>query len=601
MAVLSPSGSARALDSDDFVEQQRAEQQCRQVRAGIEQVLNSGARTNQIMKTKDVHDYMRAWSDEVLDQHAKDSQEKLRWLLDAQSKYAPMMVAEAQKFNAQLWYAIEQAEARGGLTKKNIAHLKEALSRRSGDWTKVKDFFENTSSTDSLAAWQKNWKAVADKIQLVREKERRLGRRSSVLQKEAFTQGSVMDRLGILNGALAELNESDGNYASLRQSAKGLLTDAAQAHGLARSKITPYLDHIFAKYSGPNLQEFIQTTLPKHVNEWIEVAEMYSNLRTDAMSKDVPYLSEAAFLELSYKERRAEVTRLKQKLGGVETSTRNPMLEAIQHLVNEHEWTKARTMIVRARNSSMHQDDRKRLFGLERLVEANGDQEQAKHKEAESLKPLERYQKAAAKLQMTLHEHASEPMRRLYERALWMSGPDELMRLRTINTGFYNIKWGVDHHFINSERLESIRARKEADTERVKEEGHTERGVANIDLGTADKNDGEHSVYRKYEEGHRGPTYYHFGRDDVDHVMTDVNARMYNTTHNYWYLLAPEDTKLDKLLNWHQHGRPAVLEYMSAKRALAQTMSATQIPSFYSMASVQNVKEFAAAQSVSLN
>jgi hypothetical protein len=585
----------------DPLQESRARHESAHVRTAIEGILISGSQRNDIMLDRDVRDYMSFFTDEGLERGgAKDAKTKLEWLQQAKAKYAPMMIAQAQKYNAMLWQAIDQAQAGDGLTKQNVQHLKEALSRRSGNWTYVKAFFENSDNQNSFAAWKKNWRAVSDKIKAVRLGEKTIGRKTGLLESDAFKAASVTDRLQMLDKALGELSQTEHQHDYLHSQATSVLEDAVARRGLASSKVAAYLKHIFTKYTGAELIEFVQKTLPKHVDDWVDASDMYGSLRVQAAAQDVPALSETAFLELSYKERRTEVTSLKQKLGQNETAAKNPMLDQIQFLINDHEWTKARTLVLRARNADMHQDDRKRLFGLERLIEANGDQDAAKQKETESLKPLERYQTAAARLEQTLLAHASEPMRALFHRALSMSDPSELLRLRTINTGFYNIKWGTDHHFIDEEKLAAIRERKVADTEHVKEHGHQERGVGNIDLGQ-DTNDGDHSVFRQYEEGDRGPTYYHFDRDNVDNVIRDVDARMYNTTHNYWYLLAPEHTKLDQLLKWHEHGRPAVLEYMSAKRALMQTMPWTQVPPFHTISQVQNVKAYAAAQNLSLN
>lgn len=572
---------------EQTVEELRAAQQCDQVRASIESMLRSGSDRIQLLQQRDVRDYMAYFSDEAMVRSgAKNAQERLKWLRETQQKYAPMLLTEAQKFNNRLMQAIEQAQAKGGLTAKNVSHLKEAIARRSGNWEQVKDFFEKSDSPDTLAAWQKNWQTVVRKIDAVRQLEAKLGRRKSALDSDAFKNGSVMDRLQYLDQVIAELNHSESGFAGLKLAAKSILSDAAANHGLARDKIAPYLAHIFSKYSGTALETFVTKTLPKHAREWIETSQLYGELRTQAAAQDVPYLEDDAFLNLTYQERRGEVAKLKAKLSSAEQTSKHPLLDELQRRVNDHDWDKARTLLTRVRTADMGQQDRKRLFGLQRMIEAHGAAEQADQAQVETNRPLDRYQQAAAKLRTALTTHATEPIRRLFERALWMSGPEELMRLRTINTGLYNIKWAVDHNFLDTDRLAGIRERKEADTQRAMEQGHNERGVANVDLSQRDTQNGaNHSVFRKYEEGHRGPTYYHFGRDDINHVMEDVNARMHNSTHNYWYLLAPEDTKLEQILTWHQLGRPVVLEYMNAKRALMENSASTGVPNYYSMIS----------------
>ena len=118
----------------------------------------------------------------------------------------------------------------------------------------------------------------------------------------------------------------------------------------------------------------------------------------------------------------------------------------------------------------------------------------------------------------------------------------------------YNRVWCWEHGHLNAHK-EAVRKQTTAeDTRRVVREGHSKRGVENIDLATVNGSEADAAV-RDYEQGEWGATIIHYTPESKSKLMSKMSGNS-NYAFNYWTTLIPEDVPYEqhayvvKNVNW---------------------------------------------------
>ncbi len=525
-----------------------------------------------ILKESDIRKQMATVTTEALVKGgAKTSAKQVEWLLDTEKWYKQDVLRHPHAYEEKMQKIVDKYLANEGLTEKNVDDMKKAFSRRGGDWKAVEAFFTSTDVRgDTLAAWEANWKEIAEKhAHIERLQVQGLilkGALPSVdkLDTSEFKGGKVLRRLELVDTALSDAVKYAHGREKSFSVARVQLRYAVENGGLSATKVDAWLAHIFAK---PDADAYVQSILPGRVTDWVHDGQQYASLLQRAKQAGIPAKEQAAYLALSYEQRHGECVKLERSIEG----TPHPMLSQIDVLIENDEFDEAQELLSKASGLDLTIFDKRHLFHLERKLEMErGDAETLKKNPKESKgSPDEQVELLRSQVMDVMEDLPYD----LYEYFAWAmreGGPEKWDTIDRLRIWLYNIKWAHDHGFIpDQERYGEIQNEAEDDTERINEEGHRNTGVTKLDMRKKENNVDVAS--RKYDGGQsRGPMYVFYDMKDPtsrDNLRKAVKSELTNTRKNYWGLAGSVNVKLDKTIQAFEQLSPKLKALKSAEKA----------------------------------
>jgi hypothetical protein len=108
----------------------------------------------------------------------------------------------------------------------------------------------------------------------------------------------------------------------------------------------------------------------------------------------------------------------------------------------------------------------------------------------------------------------------------------------------YNRVWCWEHGYLDGEREVELHQSAAEDTQKVLKDGHSKRGLENIDLDTVDDHDAD-AAMRGYEEGEWGATVIHYSPNSKDKLVDKMKSNS-NFAFNYWTTLVPHSVSYEQ-------------------------------------------------------
>ncbi len=552
------------------------------MRHEIATILSGGIATREsLMLRQDLDEYLKAAQEDKL-QWAQSHEKKMEALQELK-KFAEVFVHKSREYARQYFDAINKYERTGVLTKQNADNAREVALKRSKDWNVVKAFFEKDSK-ESFKQWQSNWEDFADAQKRLSEHNKKLKIKDDdlpelkELKSSEYKNGKFMYRYDKMHAALNAVVAHEYRYNLSYKRAEGILQQAARKRGLSETKVPFWLTHIFTKYSPQDAENFILRTLPGYAEEWIDLNNKYQNDAKEARKRGIAVLSEAQFLSLNYHERKAEYNELHRRLDIAE----NPLIRDIESSIEDLDWKHARVLLAKAQSMKLSDEEEDKVMSMQRYVEANEYEDTANEGNETPKQKLER---TRGEMWTALDDDQQCPMStsKLYKELLEEDGMgrdgeveedgrtnyERQKRTRAAIAGHYNIKWALEHGHLDDERLGSMRDESTQDTEIIAENGHRQKGRENINLNHAANID--HSIFRPFEAGARGPTYYHYSKESTGKLKQDINQRAGDFYHNYWFLLDPMDVSLERIVRVVDTVHPKIKAYFQARQEYDQS------------------------------
>ena len=546
------------------------EKRCGEVRDNIERMLRSASRSSRLLKDKDVTDYMKGITSQAMKEGGADSAKTEHdWLRQSEKEFVPLMIQKAQAYTEKFYNAISKAKTEGVLDQESVRKLENVLTRRSVSFDQVKAFFETTGSAKSeFDTWMENWAslgAVMKDVKALRKKTIILkGVVPSVdlLDTDAFRKVKVPERITMAKKAFEDLVKYEYGREKDFGTAKAMLRRAVEEGGLAPSKVDGWLAHIFAK---PEAAVYVQHVLPHRVSDWIKDGQTYAGLQDRAKRAGIPCREPQAYVALSYKERRSETMKLKEKLDGIEKASHHPVLTQLQEALDLDAFDVAKNLATAAAKMSLSGADKKYLFDLNQQIDMELQASKgvksgnAKSPEIEVLEKRAELEKELHKLPRELFEY--------YVWALREGGSRKWARMRRLRVWHYNIKWAHSHGFLpDEETYQKVKDGAEVDTQRIKEMGrHRQKGTEMLDIGDRSK---EMDLDRPIASGKsKGATYMRFGEEDIDPLRQMVDDDLTSEKKNYWGLAVAEDVTLKRTIETYDPVANALKGLQGAEQA----------------------------------
>lgn len=560
-------------DANDW----RARAQCERLRQQIESKLRSAVNGETVLTERDVKDYMQMNSEAAYKAGgAATYAEQAQWLKDhvRDGGYVSKMIGEAKIFRARLKDAVSAAKSKGALTETNVAHLEQKITKRSGNWNDVKAFFENDGTNgDSLKGWIKNWNAIAQKTKEVKDLCAKHKLKASDLPELAKLEasqksGSVLGRLQLLDTAIAAISMREHSKTSLYKKAMAVMRPAVSSGAMTETQAKRNMSRIYAKYKGDKLEDYIQNILPGRVDQWMKDIAAFRTHKNRCDKLGVETVSESTFFGMEYNERRTEIMTMVSEAKKAGEPKAGPMLADVERKMETKEWDVAKKRLRDVENMQLTTDERARVGHMRHRLEERIAGEKKRDEKENAENPGEELCRDYRTMRQMMMIFGTPSIRRMYAAIRHRGGADETNRLYVLNKGLGNVKWGVDHNWVNKETHRHLRENRQIDTEFIHENGHRARGTENIDLSVQSGAKQKDTTHRQYEKGHRGVTFYWFDKHDTNKVMDDINERKGNFLHNYWTDYMPEDATLEQVINFVQFVIPHVKKYMNTHNRL---------------------------------
>ncbi len=550
--------------------------ECDAIRDNIRTQLKYATIGKSILLDKDVQEYMKWIDEKFMKQTAPTYKDQAEQLKEHQTKYVPNFIKQSQTFSAQFYEEIQKAEKEGALNKSNIANLERIVLKRNTDWATVKDFFEGKDTEKNFKAWVKNWAKIAKKTKEVEAYVSRLQLKTDALPElieleRSRKDGKVIDRMKLLDEALHALTRYEERQSTLYKKAEFELSRSVNGQRMSASEIQSQLQRIFTKYSGKALEEYVLKTLPKRAEERAPEMKEFEKISAQAKKKGHNVLSYEEFFQKSYKERQAELAKM--KVENTETLTFHPLLREAEKRIDDNNIAGAETLIQQAMQMPLSADDWQCMSNLRQMIASDNDSASRVQGSAEVDPYAELHKRRTDVLSSLQAMHPD--MRQYYSWALEEGGPRKWARMRRLRVWTYNIKWAHDHGFIpNEQALMDIREDAHDDTENIMQYGHRGTGVEKIHLGKV--GGGNTSKHRQFEGGRsRGPMYIVHNRQTKEELRECVDEELTNERKNYWGLSLPDSNEvtLQSIIRVHEEFHPKLKALEQAERAVGEQNS----------------------------
>lgn len=506
------------------------------------------ARYDNALSDRDVVSFMKEYEEAALEASGyKTHDDKLQWLR-MMGTYAKQRVTEAKRKTQIFLDQIREAQTNEWISDRSADGWRKRLADRKDDWSAHSEFLDSFKSN-----YLDNWKKLHTDLQHVEKQRKKLMPQYQDLEElkklddPEFADQHYKKRRGAVSAALAAIavaQKNEKKMDSLHEDAKVLLTDAAKRKVMGKDKVGEWMESLFNRNRRPaEVQKIIQKTLPSYISAWTKTKIGFDQVVAKMDQHGIPpgfkRYEIDEFLELNFHKRESYVREANYAF---EMNVRGPQKELdnrklrIRHDLATKDWDGAQAELDAAWPLVLTPEDNAELKSMQRYLT------DFRSKEEETPAEDSKQQRAAEILDGMRQSLALVPpsVQQLYIDALQMG----YGTTRGLMTQLYNLVWCHDNGYLPPDKQIALGQSARGETERILRDGHSKRGLENIDLDCCNESE-KGDAMRDYD-GVWAPTLIHMDATNGSSRSTYLNAVGQKENEDYWSTLRLKNISYEK-------------------------------------------------------